>query len=175
MHLPLPYPLPSLLTRNANSQLELTVCMICACGPTLRTFVDRQIKIVKTLTSERSWSKSWVSRSWSKSWGSNTSTSASHSRHQHPSGSHHSYATDTTLAKSTRGGSDAASHLPNFIEMLQGRGTKNKALITSHDVGADDSASMEHIVDDEDYKAKPDQEGIMVHTSYQVRTVREDV
>lgn len=60
--------------------------------------------------------------------------------------------------------------------MLQGRGTKNKALITSHDMGADDSASMEHIVDEGDeYRVKPDQEGIMVHTSYQVRTVREDV
>lgn len=62
--------------------------------------------------------------------------------------------------------------------MLQGRGTKNKALITSHDVGADDSASMEHIIDGagDEYRVKPDQqEGIMVHTSYQVRTVREDV
>jgi hypothetical protein len=146
--------------------------MICACGPTLRTFIDRQVKLVKTLTSERSWSKSWVSRSWSKSWSSSTSHSHPHSHHHQNS----SYATDTTIAKSTRGESDAATHLPNFIEMLQGRGTKNKALITSHDVGADDSASMEHIVDEgEEYRVKPDQEGIMVHTSYQVRTVREDV
>jgi hypothetical protein len=150
--------------------------MICACGPTLRTFIDRQIKIVKTLSSERSWSKSWMSRSWTKSWGggsnSNTNTSSAHPT----SHNHSSYATDTTLAKSTRLDSDAASQLPNFIEMLQGRGTKNKALITSRDVGADDSASMEHIVDEGDeYRVKPDQEGIMVHTSYQVRTVREDV
>ncbi|KAH0314680.1 hypothetical protein KCU71_g6488, partial [Aureobasidium melanogenum] len=152
------------------TQLELTVCMICACGPTLRTFVDRQIKIVKTITSERSWSKSWMSRSWSKSWGSSSTRSRSHS-HSHNNNS--SYATDTTLAKSTRLGSDA-SQLPNFIEMLQGRGTKNKALITSNDVGAD-TASMEHIVDEEEFHVKPDQEGIMVHTSYQVRTVREDV
>jgi hypothetical protein len=151
--------------------------MICACGPTLRTFIDRQVKLVKTLTSERSWSKSWVSRSWSKSWGSASSSSHHHStshshHHYHPNSS---YATDTTIAKSTRLESDAATHLPNFIEMLQGRGTKNKALITSHDVGADDSASMEHIVDEEEFRIKPDQEGIMVHTSYQVRTVREDV
>jgi hypothetical protein len=151
--------------------------MICACGPTLRTFIDRQIKIVKTLSSERSWSKSWMSRSWSKSWGgsSNSNTTTSHSA-SHPHSHTHSYATDTTLAKSTRLDSDTASQLPNFIEMLQGRGTKNKALITSHDMGADDSASMEHIVDEGDeYRVKPDQEGIMVHTSYQVRTVREDV
>jgi hypothetical protein len=64
--------------------------------------------------------------------------------------------------------------------MLQGRGTKNKALITSRDVGGggDDSASLEHIVDERDgYRGDPahHQEGIMVHTSYQVRTVREDV
>jgi hypothetical protein len=62
--------------------------------------------------------------------------------------------------------------------MLQGRGTKNKALITSRDVGAgDDTASLEHIVDERDgYRGDPgQQEGIMVHTSYQVRTVREDV
>jgi hypothetical protein len=142
--------------------------MICACGPTLRTFIDRQIKIVKTLSSDRSWSKSWMSRSWSKSWGgsSNSNTTTSHSA-SHPHSHTHSYITDTTLAKSTRLDSDAASQLPNFIEMLQGRGTKNKALITSHDVGADDSASMEHIVDEgDDYRVKP---------SYQVRTVREDV
>jgi hypothetical protein len=154
--------------------------MICACGPTLRTFIDRQIKIVKTLSSERSWSKSWMSRSWSKSWGSgsNTATHSAPPSHAHSSYQTHSYATDSTLAKSTRLDSDAASQLPNFIEMLQGRGTKNKALITSHDVGADDSASMEHIIDGagDEYRVKPDQqEGIMVHTSYQVRTVREDV
>jgi hypothetical protein len=63
--------------------------------------------------------------------------------------------------------------------MLQGRGMKNKALITSRDVGGggDDSASLEHIVDERDgYRGHPgQQEGIMVHTSYQVRTVREDV
>ncbi|CAC9892224.1 unnamed protein product, partial [Aureobasidium pullulans] len=146
------------------TQLELTVCMICACGPTLRTFIDRQIKIVKTITSEKSWSKSWT-RSWSKSWGD--------SKHSH-SNSHGSasYATDTTLGKSTRLGSEA-SNLPNFIEMLQGRGTKNKTLVSSNDV-APDSASMDHIID-EDAHYKPSQEGIMVHTSYQVRTVSETV
>jgi hypothetical protein len=148
--------------------------MICACGPTLRTFIDRQVKLVKTLSSDRSWSKSWVSRSWTKSWGTNTT---SHSQPSHHSTTH-SYATSTT--KSSRLDSDAASHLPNFIEMLQGRGTKNKALITSRDVGSgagDDSASLEHIVDERDgYRVNPaHQEGIMVHTSYQVRTVREDV
>jgi hypothetical protein len=153
--------------------------MICACGPTLRTFIDRQVKLVKTLSSDRSWSKSWVSRSWTKSWGTSTSTNnTSHSQPSHHSTAH-SYATSTT--KSSRLDSDAASQLPNFIEMLQGRGTKNKALITSRDVGGgagDDSASLEHIVDErgDGYTVNPaHQEGIMVHTSYQVRTVREDV
>ncbi|KAI5253968.1 hypothetical protein E4T42_02534 [Aureobasidium subglaciale] len=147
------------------TQLELTVCMICACGPTLRTFVDRQIKIVKTLTSEHSWSRSWSKSFSSSSSGPNTSTSK-HTQHS-------SYATDSSLGKPSRMASET-SNLPNFIEMLQGRGgTKNKTLVTSNDA---ETGSMEHIVDEEEWgKSGEVREGIMVHTSYQVRTVREDV
>lgn len=141
--------------------------MVCACGPTLRTFIDRQIKTLKSVTSNKSWSRSW-SRTWSRSWSlSNKSSAHSNS---------HGTAT-TTYGKSSRLDSEASSNLPHFIEMLQGRQTKNKTLVSSNAVGDADSASLEHIVDDEVelQQQRRVQEGIMVHTSYQVRTVKETV
>jgi hypothetical protein len=194
--------------------------MVCACGPTLRTFVDRQIKLVKTTlgsSQQRSWtrSSSWSPRSWSKSYNSNSNNNTNNNNKTTPSTLS---ATQTSLHRQCRLDSSQASsikaNLPGFVQMLHGGGgardglavLKTKTLVSSNPVcsshdDANDADSMEeeeqeeqqqqHIISrlgartrrqqqqqqrEDCYRMSNNhlhrpQQGIMVHTSYQVSTV----